>query len=251
MTNLLDLAARLEAACDITGKPTGRHMIDGLTKLAAAQIEMGEEGDDVARNLGEANACLVNCIENEAKLFDDLATVAKEAVDAMRSLGIPRDISTAPPGDGWILGYDPRIAEDGRSPWVPMTRGDGGWYDDGVDDYEPTMWVPLPDPQPEPSGWRPAEGHVEIASGKLHGRPVFIATIIKPDGKQDIPRDCRLAHSAEGIRGEGRAWAEDLGLPVVDLIDANIAPLDSNRDGSLTTDRPCPAAEAGGQTDGG
>ncbi|NML88720.1 DUF551 domain-containing protein [Sphingobium sp. TB-6] len=221
MTNLLDLAARLEAACDITGKPVGRHMVPGLKAMSTAFAESDEQE---ARELAETHDCMARCIENEAKLFDDLAACAKEAIAALRSHGIPRDISAAPPGDGWILGYDPSIADDGRSPWVPMTRGDGGWYDDGVDDYQPTMWVPLPDPQPEPSGWRPAEGHVEIAAGMLRGRPVFIASIIKPDGTQDIPRDCRLANTAEGIRAEGFSWASDLNLPVVDLIDANVVP---------------------------
>ncbi|KKW92279.1 hypothetical protein [Sphingobium chungbukense] len=178
---------------------------------------------DLAQRLDD---CWLDIVapDDKAASFARCANLMQEAATLLRSHGIPRDISTAPPGDGWILGYDPSIAEPGRSPWVPMTRGDGGWYDDGVDVYQPTMWVPLPDPQPEPSGWRPAEGHIEIAAGMLQGRPVFIASIIKPDGTQDIPRDCRLANTAEGIRAEGLSWASDLNLPVVDMIDANVVP---------------------------
>lgn len=89
MTNLLDIAARLEAACDITGKPIGRHMVPGMAKLAEMQTAMGEEGDETAANLGDANACLTACIDNEAKLFDALAIVAKEAVDILRAIGDP------------------------------------------------------------------------------------------------------------------------------------------------------------------
>ncbi|WP_313229164.1 hypothetical protein [Sphingobium yanoikuyae] len=85
MTDLINLAARLEAACDISGKPTGRHMVPGMTKLAEMQTAMGaSEGDREAGELGEVTACMTACIDNEAKLFDALATVAKEAVDALR-----------------------------------------------------------------------------------------------------------------------------------------------------------------------
>jgi hypothetical protein len=89
MTDLLDIAARLEAACDITGKPSGRHMVDGMGQYATAAITMGEDGDHEARDMGEVIACLVQCIDNEAKLFDALATAAKEAVDILRAIGDP------------------------------------------------------------------------------------------------------------------------------------------------------------------
>lgn len=209
MNDLLNLAQRLEEACDMTGSLNGRHVVKWI-RARASQDATG------------TISYYADCIENEARLFDDLAAVAKEAVAALRSLGIPRDISTAPPGDGWILAYDPSIT--GRSPWLPATRCDGGWIDNRVDMVDPTMWVPLPDPQPEPSGWRPAEGHVEIASGLLCGKPVFIATVIKPDGTQDIPRDADIADTAEAIRHRAAIWAEQLGLPVVDTIDANVLP---------------------------
>lgn len=224
MTSLLDLAQRLEAACDLTGKPIGRHMVEGMTKLSAAQEEMGDDGDDDVKHLSEVISTLTGCIANEAKLFDNLAALAREAISALRSLGIPRDISTAPEGDGWILGYDPSINDEHRSPWLPLTRCDSGWADDGVDTYQPTMWVPLPDPQPTPTGWRCAEGHIEVAHGFMQNKPIFIATVIKPDGTQDIPRDAMLSHTADGIRAEAESWAKQLGLPVVDTIDANVLP---------------------------
>ncbi|WP_327752840.1 hypothetical protein VVT58_00380 [Sphingobium sp. SJ10-10] len=93
MTDLLDLATRLEGACDITGKPIGRHMVDGMTKLAAAQIAIAEEEDD---HVGKGQAVVIDfltsCIANEAKLFDDLAALAKDAVQALREAARPLDL---------------------------------------------------------------------------------------------------------------------------------------------------------------
>ena len=86
MTDLLDIAARLEAACDISGKPAGRHMVDGLSAMASVfQADETEDGE----NLGDVAATMAKCIDNEAKLFDALAIVAKEAVDILRAIGDP------------------------------------------------------------------------------------------------------------------------------------------------------------------
>jgi len=82
MTDLLNLAQRLEDACDITGKPIGRHMVDGMKAMAAIQ----ERIDDTdANNLAAVTGTLAVCIENEAKLFDDLAAVVRSVAEVLRA----------------------------------------------------------------------------------------------------------------------------------------------------------------------
>ncbi|MBA4091422.1 MAG: hypothetical protein C0494_12650 [Sphingobium sp.] len=84
MTDLLDLAARLEAACDITGKPIGRHMIATTNAMSEIFVkDSGREAQDMATVIGTLSAC----IDNEAKLFDALAIVAKEAADILHTIG--------------------------------------------------------------------------------------------------------------------------------------------------------------------
>ena len=214
MTDILDLAARLEAACDITGKPTGRHMIDGMTKLAAAQIAMGEDGDDVARNLGEANACLVGCIESEAKLFDDLAAVAKEAAEVFRLIGSEL-------GDTIIQGKG-SLFEGAAFALVGATAEEANPKDGtfalvfNISDNA-AAWT-----SPWVVGYWSAEAHQWFDH---EGYPLTPSHVVK------LP-SAEIFMQAEGVN-----------------LDA--AENESNRDGSLTTDRPCSAAEAGGQTDGG
>lgn len=224
MTDLLDIAARLEAACDIAGKPSGRHMVDGMGQYASAAIAMGEGGDREARDMGEATACLVQCIDNEAKLFDALAIVAKEAVEALRSHGVPRPIGAAPEDDRWILGYDPTSTVG--PPWLLVTRCDGGWHDEAFYDANPTMWVPLPDPQPEPTGWRKAEGTIQIIKAWSKDIPwlTHLVEVIKPDGSVDKDREPGMANSIDDARRRAATWAVKLGLPVSEVDDKNVVP---------------------------
>ncbi|MFC3442752.1 hypothetical protein ACFOKF_16375 [Sphingobium rhizovicinum] len=225
MTDLLDIAARLEAACDITGKPSGRHMVPSMTKLAEMQTAMGAKtGDREAGELGEVTACLTACIDNEAKLFDALALVAKEAVDALRSHGVPRPISAAPDDDRWILGYDPTATVG--PPWLLVARCDGGWHDEAFHEANPTMWAPLPDPQPEPTGWRRAEGTIRIIKAWSTDIPwlTHLVEVIKPDGTPDGEREPDMATGIEDARRRATAWAAKLGLPVDEVDDGNVVP---------------------------
>ncbi|WP_416463238.1 hypothetical protein [Sphingomonas sp. VDB2] len=89
MTDLLDLAARLEAACDITGKPIGRHMI--ATTNAVSEI-FGKDTGREAQDMATVTGTLSDCIDAEAKLFDALEIVAKEAVEALRAAAKPIDL---------------------------------------------------------------------------------------------------------------------------------------------------------------
>lgn len=82
MTDLLHLAQRLEAACDITGKPIGRHMVAGVKAMALVQSKMD---DPDARGLSKISDTLALCIANEAKLFDDLAAVVKDIAASLRA----------------------------------------------------------------------------------------------------------------------------------------------------------------------
>ena len=63
-----------------------------------------------------------------------------------------RPIDTAPAGDGWILAFDPNWTGTRVLGWAIVTRTDEGWADEDGYVVEPTMWAPLPDPQPNGSG---------------------------------------------------------------------------------------------------
>jgi len=82
MSPLLDLATRLEAATDITGKPPGRHMIESQRMIAKL---FGKSDDEEARNIAEVADCMATCIENEMRLFEDLKAVALEVVAELRA----------------------------------------------------------------------------------------------------------------------------------------------------------------------
>lgn len=128
-------------------------------------------------------------------------------------------ISEAPIDDKWRLLLDPH--DDGRTrttqPWVIGTRGDYGWHDEDGYPLYPTHFADLPDPQPSPTGWRPAEGTVEIdeiVSGPFAGK--WVVQVFKPDGNHDPDREpllcdtlglARTAAAEEGLR---------LKLPVID-----------------------------------
>ncbi|MGJ8478007.1 hypothetical protein [Sphingobium yanoikuyae] len=159
MTDLLDISARLEAACDITSKPVGRHMVPGMTKLAEMQTAMGaREGDREAGELGEVTACMAACIDNEAKLFDALAMVAKEAVDILRAIGDPHGgaafaivghkAEDADPKDGqFALAFN---ASDNASAWsTPWVVGYWSedahqWFDHEGYPLTPSHVIKLP-----------------------------------------------------------------------------------------------------------
>jgi hypothetical protein len=153
---------------------------------------------------------------------------------AMPTVAVPQPIDTAPKNGGWILGHVPvDPAKPWRQPWMILTWGDEGWVD--ANDYnpqEPVSWVPLPDPQPEPTSWAPAEGTIVMQeiTGKgwtCNGKPCDVpwrweAYIEKLDGSIDEYRE--LWHYATIDEAQARAtkWQQRLSLPIV------VRPLPSN-----------------------
>jgi hypothetical protein len=83
MSDLLDLAAKLDEACSREGKPSGAHMIDSQRAVAK---HFAKSGDQDARDLADVAECMAHCIENEALLFECLKTVALEAASALRAI---------------------------------------------------------------------------------------------------------------------------------------------------------------------
>ena len=86
MTALLDLAQRLEAACDMTGKPTGRHMVEPMRQMNDHMSNVAAlDGDDELQARLDSEDTLIRCIADEAKLFDDLAAVVKDIAASLRA----------------------------------------------------------------------------------------------------------------------------------------------------------------------
>lgn len=142
-----------------------------------------------------------------------------------RSLGIPMDIGAAPEDDGWVLAYMPGRSEK-LPPWALATRCDGGWCDEEGYGVDPTVWVRLPDPQPAPTGWRKAEGQIRISSAWSEQIPwlTHIIEVVKPDGEADLSREPDLASSLGEARQRAAAWADKIGLPVIEADDGNVLP---------------------------
>ncbi|ATP20782.1 hypothetical protein [Sphingobium yanoikuyae] len=186
MTDLLDIATRLEAAMTFEGPAT-------TPRLAVA--------------------------------MDHLMDVAKEAVEAMQWAAVPRPIQNAPDNDGWVLAYIPGRSEK-LPPWALATRCDGGWCDEEGYGVDPTMWVPLPDPQPAPTGWRKAEGAIRIIKAWSEQIPWLshLVEIIKPDGDVDSSREPDMASTIEDARQRAATRAVELGLPIEEVEDGNVLP---------------------------
>ncbi|MBZ9649411.1 hypothetical protein K9B33_17895 [Sphingobium sp. 3R8] len=138
----------------------------------------------------------------------------------------PQPIDTALKNGGWILGHVPKNAPyPYNHPWVILTWGDEGWAEDDGGQHEPIEWLPLPDPQPTPTGWAPASGIIKIAEitgkgWKINGQPAEVpwrweVYIEKPDGSIDDYRE--LWHYATIDQAQARAikWRDKFGLPVV------------------------------------
>lgn len=138
----------------------------------------------------------------------------------------PQPIDTAPKDGGWILGHIPVDPDKSwRQPWMILTWGDNGWMDAG--DYnpqEPIEWVPLPDPQPEPTGWTPPSGTIRMQeiTGEgwtMSGQPVevpwrWMVYIEKSDGSYDEYRDTFHEVTFEDAHERAMKWREKFGLPI-------------------------------------
>ncbi|QBE91929.1 hypothetical protein DRN02_007805 [Sphingomonas paucimobilis] len=146
-----------------------------------------------------------------------------------------QSIDTAPRDGSWVLGYVPKMADTGYVGWIALTWGDKGWVDDNDEKREPSLWTPLPDPQPAATGWQPPAGviHVEEITGKgwkLNGVPTEVpyrwAVYIRlPDGECDEYRE--MWHYVTYPEAERRAtmWQDCLSLPIkVTSLDPNVVP---------------------------
>ncbi len=137
----------------------------------------------------------------------------------------PQPIETAPKDGGWVLGL---VLPNGWTdrdwqPWVAVTWGDSGWADDDGNRREPTAWVPLPDPQPRPTGWRPPEGRVLVQEvtgdgWTSNGKPIDVPyrwaiSIERNDGSYDEYRETHFRVTREEAEATGMRWSQEYGLP--------------------------------------
>ncbi|WIA58022.1 hypothetical protein N6H05_09590 [Sphingobium sp. WTD-1] len=159
MTDLLDIAARLEDACDISGKPAGRHMVEPMRAVVDHMAIVAEdEADGELSSELDAQRTLIACIDNEAKLFDALAIVAKEAVDILRAIGDPHGgaafaivghkAEDADPKDGqFALAFNVSDnASAWSTPWVVGYWSEDGhqWFDHEGYPLTPSHVIKLP-----------------------------------------------------------------------------------------------------------
>lgn len=139
----------------------------------------------------------------------------------------PQPMGTAPKNGGWVLGLvlsEGAKPGSGRQPWEHVTWGDGGWHDDDGNSCEPVAWVPLPDPQPNNTGWMPPEGTirvVELEAGgwTSNGKPIevswrWMVEIERSDGSRDDYRDCDFRDTQEQAAAVAARWAAQFGLPI-------------------------------------
>ncbi|KKW93942.1 hypothetical protein YP76_04695 [Sphingobium chungbukense] len=154
----------------------------------------------------------------------------------------PQPIETAPKDGGWILGQVQQEPSDiYRQPWAILTWSDGaevhdfGWYDDDGNRHEPTRWVPLPDPQPFPTGWSPPCGTIRIEeiTGEgwtCNGKPIdvpyrWVVYIEKPDGSYDEYRESWHAATLAEAQARAERWRAKFGLPIVTVpLDKKVIP---------------------------
>ncbi|MGY2732779.1 hypothetical protein [Sphingomonas sp. UYP23] len=133
-------------------------------------------------------------------------------------------IETAPIGDGWILGYDPDLGERQYVPWLAMTWSDSGWVDDNGETRAPTLWAPLPDPQPKATGWRPVEGTILILETtgdgwSSNGKPcaplwIWSVSIERSDGSYDDYREVDRRMTLSEAEVLALRWQAKYGLAI-------------------------------------
>ena len=150
----------------------------------------------------------------------------------------PQPIDTAPKDGGWILGHVPVEPDKSwRQPWMILTWGDSGWVD--ANDYyeqQPVEWVPLPDPQPSPTGWTPASGTIRInqITGQgwtINGQPAEVpyrweVYIELPDGSLDEYRELWHYVTLEEADKRALKWRDEFCLPLTKtFLDKNVVTL--------------------------
>ena len=131
-----------------------------------------------------------------------------------------RPMDEAPAGDGWVLGYVPDINGCEHSPWLIVTRCDGGWCDSDGYGVDPTGWHPLPDPQPTGTGWRKAEGEIVIEAGWIGDakgndrRQIWLTSVVLASGRYDEGREPGMWDTPAQAVAAGEREGIKLGLPV-------------------------------------
>lgn len=180
------------------------------------------------------DACWLDIVsvDSETPSLTTCANLMHETAKAVRAVAIPRAMDMAPKDGGWVMAYVPKLAEQGYTPWLSLTWGDKGWEDDGSNGHDPSVWFPIPDPQPNPTGWTPAEGEIVMQEITGEGwtcndKPIAVpyrweVYIEKLDGSVDEYRE--LWHYATPEQAEARAakWQSQFSLPIV------VRPLPSN-----------------------
>lgn len=122
-----------------------------------------------------------------------------------------------PKDDGWFLAFDPEC-QARTSPWVITTRCDGGFMDEACFPVHPQRCLALPDPQPEPTGWRWPTGHIEVSKAYVESTgtsQVWAVSYVMPDGTFDKRRQpivCASNAAANERAEQEAAWS---GLSVV------------------------------------
>ena len=168
---------------------------------------------------------LAACDAQHASVLE--AALAARTEQGAAHTPVPQPIETAPKNGGWVLGLVlPRGPTETRwQPWMPVTWGDTGWYDDEGCGQEPTAWVPLPDPQPKATGWTPPSGRIRVAEitgdgWTCNGKPVevswrWLISVEKPDGSYDEYRDTDMAVTREEAVMRATKLQAKIGLPIV------------------------------------
>jgi len=181
-------------------------------------------------------------VANEGLAPGPILQALRDAAAMVRSLVCPREMDRAPKNGGWILGLvRTEIDDTYRQPWVILTWSDGaevhdfGWYDDEGIRHEPTLWVPLPDPQPFPTGWEPPCGTIVVAEitgdgWTVNGKPIempyrWMGYIEKTDGSYDEYRETWHAVTLAEAQARAERWREKFGLPIVTVpLDKKVIP---------------------------
>ncbi|HEX2594773.1 MAG TPA: hypothetical protein VHL34_24935 [Rhizomicrobium sp.] len=139
-------------------------------------------------------------------------------------------ISTAPLDGRWVLVCDPSIKypQSFHGPWVIASRSDqdSGWEDGEGNGVSPTLWVPLPDPQPALTDWTPPEGNIIVEKGQWTrvdtGEPIpgaaFTISVERSDGSCDSYgwREPSYAPTFDDAMAKARRLQERIGLPIID-----------------------------------
>lgn len=151
-----------------------------------------------------------------------LRLTADEALGTLEALigaGPPPMRTNQPPMDGrWILGHVPHCSEFHRTrPWVIVTRTDEGFVDQWGDEVmEVEGWLPLPDPQPRPTSWRPPRGALRVCRARIAGSgwEGWMMTVMNADGTDDDSREPWLYDNEADVDMTAKRYSDTYSLPI-------------------------------------